>query len=206
MLRVYGFNESGNCYKVKLLLKQLCRQFEWVNIDILKKENRTPDFLAKNPHGKVPLLEIETGTFLWESNAILCYLSEGTNLLPNNRLEHAQTLQWLFFEQYSHAPNLAIARYITRYLGAASEYQQTLTAKRELGYVALDVMEKHLTTRQFFLGDRYTIADIALYAYTHVADEGGFDLTNYRFIKTWLELVRTQPNHITMNSLEQAFL
>lgn len=198
MLKVYGDHESGNCYKVKLLLTQLGQPFDWVNIDILKKESRTPEFLAKNPNGKIPLLEVEPGVYLAESNAILHYLAEGTAFLPNDRLQHAQVLQWLFFEQYSHEPYIATSRYIVRYLGTPPEYEKVLAEKRTPGYAALNVMQQHLATRRFFVAERYTIADIALYAYTHVANEGGFDVACYPAVTQWLERVRGEPGHVGM--------
>ncbi len=201
MLKVYGDHNSGNCYKVKLLLTQLAQSFQWVNVDILKQESRTPEYLEKNPNGKIPLLEIEPKVYLAESNAILHYLSEGTPLLPSDRLLHAQVLQWLFFEQYSHEPYIATARYIVRYLGSPPEYAKALAEKRAPGYAALDVMEGHLTSRPFFVGARYTIADIALYAYTHVAHEGGFELSRYKRVNGWLERVRNQPDHVPMEPL-----
>ena len=201
MLKVYGDHNSGNCYKVKLLLTQLGEPFEWVDVDILKKESRTPEFLAKNPNGKIPLLEIEPGVYLAESNAILHYLSEATPLLPSDRLQHAQVLQWLFFEQYSHEPYIATARYIVRYLGNPPEYVERLVEKHAPGYAALNIMENRLAHRSFFAAERYTIADIALYAYTHVAHEGGFDLSRYKNVNGWLERVRNQRDHVPMEPL-----
>jgi glutathione S-transferase len=198
MLKVYGDHHSGNCYKVKLLLTQLGEPFEWIDIDILKKESRTPEFLAKNPNGKIPVLELEPGVNLAESNAILHYLAEGSAFLPSGRLQHAQVLQWLFFEQYSHEPYIATSRYIVRYLGTPPAYEKALAEKRASGYAALDVMQQHLATRRFFVAERYTIADIALYAYTHVADEGGFDLARYPAVTQWLERVRGEPGHVGM--------
>lgn len=198
MYRLYEFSPSGNAYKVRLLLTQLEIAFERVEMDILKGETRTPEFIAKNPNGRIPVLEIQPGLFLSESNAILFYLSEGTQYLPNDRLERAQVLQWLFFEQYSHEPNIATSRFWISILGKASEYQDALNKKRELGYAALEVMEKHLIDHTFFVGERYTIADIGLFAYTHVAHEGGFDLTRFPAIKAWLERVEAQPKHITI--------
>lgn len=198
MFKVYGDYYSGNCYKVMLLLTQMRQPFEWIHVDILKKETRAPEFLTKNPNGKIPLLEIEPDVFLAESNAILHYLSEGTDFLPTGKFEHAQVLQWLFFEQYSHEPYIATSRYIIRYLGAPPEHKKALEEKRLPGYAALDVMEKHLTNHRYLVGERYTIADIGLYAYTHVASEGGFDLSKYRGIRAWLERVKSQPSHITM--------
>jgi glutathione S-transferase len=201
MLKVYGDHNSGNCYKVKLLLTQLAQPFQWANVDILKHESRTPEYLEKNPNGKIPLLEIEPGIYLAESNAILHYLSAGTPLLPSDRLLHAQVLQWLFFEQYSHEPYIATARYIVRYLGSPPDYAKTLAQRRAPGYAALDVMEGHLATRPFFVGARYTIADIALYACTHVAHEGGFELSRYKSVNAWLERVRNQRDHVPMGNV-----
>lgn len=199
MLKVYGDHNSGNCYKIKLLLSQLGQPFQWVNVNILRRESRTREYLEKNPNGKIPLLEIEPGVYLAESNAILHYLGEGTPSLPSDRLLHAQVLQWLFFEQYSHEPYIATARYIVRYLGSPPDYAKTLAEKRAPGYAALGVMEAHLASRPFFVGGRYTIADIGLYAYTHVAHEGGFELSRYRNINSWLERVRSQPDHVPMD-------
>ncbi|MGH8614079.1 MAG: glutathione S-transferase family protein [Gammaproteobacteria bacterium] len=201
MLRVYGDLQSGNCYKVKLLLVHLGQPHEWVHVDILKKATRTPDFLAKNPNGRIPLLEIREGLYLPESNAILNYLADGTPLLPSERLLRAQVLQWMFFEQYSHEPYIAVARYIIRYLGRPKEYETKLQEKLQPGYAALDVMERHLVQRRFFVGEQYTIADIALFAYTHVAHEGGFDLSRFLAVNAWLGRVSNQPGHVTMSSL-----
>ena len=198
MLKIYGVLRSGNCYKVRLLLTQLGLPFEWVEVDILQGQSRTADFLARNANGKVPVLEIEAGQFLPESNAILHYLSDGTQYLPTDRLEHAQVLQWLFFEQYSHEPYIATSRFIVSFLGKAEEYREELEKKRGAGYAALDVMEEHLTRRDFFVGEHYTIADIGLYAYTHVAHEGGFELGRYSSINAWLDRVRNQPSHVAM--------
>ncbi|MFB8791044.1 MAG: glutathione S-transferase family protein [Potamolinea sp.] len=196
MLRLYEFLPSGNCYKVRLLLTQLGIPFEKVELDILQGETRTPDFLRKNLNGRIPVLEIEPGKFLAESNAILFYLSEGTQFLPNDSWKKAQVLQWLFFEQYSHEPYIATSRFWLFYSGKAEEYREVINQKREPGYAALKVMETHLTNHQFFVGECYTIADIGLFAYTHVADEGGFDLTRFPAIQAWLERVKTQPQHI----------
>lgn len=198
MFKVYGVLKSGNCYKVRLILTQLGLPFEWVELDILQGQSRTPDFLAKNANGKVPVLEIGSGQFLAESNAILHYLSDGTQYLPTDRLEHAQVLQWLFFEQYSHEPYIATSRFIVSFLGKAEEYKENLEKKREAGYAALEVMEEHLTGRKFFVAGQYTIADIGLYAYTHVAHEGGFELKRFSAINAWLDRVRNQPNHVAM--------
>jgi glutathione S-transferase len=196
MLRLYDYLDSGNGYKVRLLLTQLGVPFTLIEIDILKGESRTPEFLRKNPNGRIPVLELENGQFLAESNAILFYLAEGSPFLPTDRYERAQVLQWMFFEQYSHEPNIATSRFWLRHLEITSERRIALEQKRQLGYAALNVMEKHLAERSFFVGHRYTVADIALYAYTHVAHEGGFELSNYPHIRAWLERIRRQPNHV----------
>ncbi|HEY9674663.1 MAG TPA: glutathione S-transferase family protein [Waterburya sp.] len=198
MLRLYDFLPSGNGYKVRLLLTQLGIPFERVEVNILTGESRTPEFLRKNSNGRIPVLEIEKGKFLAESNAILFYLSEGTEFFPDDSFERAQVMQWLFFEQYSHEPYIATSRYWISVLGKADEYQQAIAQKRESGYAALSVMEKHLTDWSFFVGNRYTIADIGLFAYTHVADEGGFELTPFPAIQAWLERVKAQPRYISI--------
>lgn len=196
MLRLYDFLPSGNGYKVRLLLTQLGISFERVEINILTGESRTPEFLKKNANGRIPVLQLESGEFLAESNAILFYFSEDTEFLPADKLLRAQVLQWLFFEQYSHEPNIATSRFWLSILNKADEYQEALEQKRKAGYAALAVMEQHLEKRQFFVGDRYSIADIGLFAYTHVADEGGFDLAKFPAIQAWIERVKAQPNHI----------
>jgi glutathione S-transferase len=197
-LKVYGDVWSGNCYKVKLVLTRLQLPFEWVPVDIMKGESRTPGFLAKNPNGRVPLLELDDGTTLAESNAILWYLAEGTPLVPGDRLGRAQALQWMFFEQYSHEPNIATARFIVRYLGNPPERRAALAAKMAPGYAALGVMETHLKERDWFAGGNCSVADIALYAYTHCAADGGFDLGRFPAIRSWLARVESQPFHVPM--------
>jgi glutathione S-transferase len=196
MLRLYDYLPSGNGYKVRLLLTQLGLPFARSELDILKGETRTPEFLQKNLNGRIPVLEIAPGQLLAESNAIMFYLAEGTAFLPPDRWERAQVLQWLFFEQYNHEPNIATSRFWLMHGELTEERRAALPQKRTLGYAALDVMEKHLSGCTFFVGERYSIADIALYAYTHVAHEGGFDLGRYPPIRAWLERVRTQPRHI----------
>jgi glutathione S-transferase len=195
VVRLYDYLPSGNGYKVRLLLHQLGIPFERVEMDILRGETRTPEFLAKNPNGRIPTLELEDGTHLAESNAILCYLADGTPFLPADRLERARVLQWMCFEQYSHEPNIATVRF-WYHRELTDERRALLPAKRELGEAALRVMDGHLRTRRFFVGESYTVADIALYAYTHVADEGGFELAPHRAIRDWLERVRAQPGHV----------
>jgi len=195
MYRLYDFLESGNGYKVRLLLHQLKVPFERIELDITKGETRTPDFLAKNPNGRIPTLELEDGTFLFESNAIQFYLAEGTPFLPDDRLGRAQVLQWMFFEQYSHEPYIAVIRYWT-HVGELDAHRDELQGRFERGEAALGVMDGWLEKRDFFVGGSYSIADIALYAYTHVAHEGGFDLSTYPAIRRWLERVAAQPGHI----------
>ncbi|HYD46852.1 MAG TPA: glutathione S-transferase family protein [Terriglobales bacterium] len=196
MLRLHDYLDSGNGYKVRLLLHQLGLPFELVEHDILTGATRTAEFLAKNPNGRIPVLELDNGVFLPESNAILFHLAEGTAFLPRDRLERAQVLQWMFFEQYSHEPNIATSRFWLRHLEITPERRLALEQKKVAGDAALAVMERHLAARQFFVGERYTIADIALYAYTHVAAEGGFDLEPYPAVRAWLTRVRAQPAHV----------
>jgi glutathione S-transferase len=199
MLRVYGDVNSGNCFKVKLVLHQLDIPYTWQHVDILKKQSRTPEFLAMNPTGKIPLVELDNRVFLPESNAILHYLADGSALLPTDRLDRARVLQWLFFEQYNHEPSVATARYIVRYLGRPVEHEQLLQRKIAEGIQALGIMEQHLVSRAFFAADRYSIADIALYAYTHVAHEGDIDLGPFPAIRSWMDRVRSQPRYVGMN-------
>ena len=194
-LRLYDYLESGNGYKVRLLLHQLGVPFERVELDIVKGETRTPAFLGKNPNGRIPTLELEDGTCLPESNAILWYLAEGTPFLSGERLARAQALSWMCFEQYSHEPNIATLRFWT-HAGFLEQRAALVPGKREAGVAALGVMEGHLARRAFFVGERYTIADIALYAYTHVAEEGGFALAAYPAIRAWLARVAGQPRHV----------
>ena len=197
MLRLYDYLESGNGYKVRLLLHQLAIPFERVELDILRGETRTEAFLAKNPNGRIPTLELDDGTCLPESNAILWYLAEGTPFLPEDRLQRAQVLSWMCFEQYSHEPNIATLRFWT-HAGFLDQRAALVPGKREAGVAALGVMEGHLAKRAFFAAERYTIADIALYAYTHVAEEGGFPLAPYPAIRAWLARVAAQPRHIAI--------
>lgn len=198
MFRLYDFLPSGNGYKIRLLLTQLEIPFERIEVDILKGESRTLEFLTKNPNGRIPTLEIKPGKFLAESNAILFYLAEETPFLPTDRWERAQVLQWMFFEQYSHEPNIATSRFWLQHFDLTEERRKALEQKRELGYAALTVMERHLSQHTFFVAEQYSIADIALYAYTHVADEGGFDLSRFSAILSWLDRVRAHPKHILM--------
>jgi glutathione S-transferase len=198
MLTVYGMADSGNCYKVKLALEQLKRAHRWVEVSTTRGETRTAAFLARNPNGQVPTLELEDGSFLPESGAILHYLAEGTPLLPADRLPRARVLQWMFFEQYSHEPCIAVARAILRYQPPDSPRRAELPRLQERGRKALAVMEQHLAKEPFLAAGRYTIADIALYAYTHCAADGGFDLAAYPAVNAWLARVRAQPGHVPL--------
>jgi glutathione S-transferase len=198
MFTVFGMADSGNCYKVRLALEQLGLPYGWVEIDPGAGDTRTPEFLAMNPNGKVPALQLEDGTFLAESNAILNYLAEGTRLMPQGRLERAQVLQWMFFEQYSHEPYVAVARAILRYQPPDSPRRAELPRLHERGRQALAVMDGHLARQPYFVAERYSIADIALYAYTHCAGDGGFDLSAYPALTGWLQRVRSQPRHVPL--------
>lgn len=198
MFRVYGDHRSGNCYKVKLMLHLLDRPYEWVPVDLTSGETRSEAFRAINPNGKIPVLQLEDGTNLWESNAILNYLADGSTFLPSDPRLRTQVLQWQFFEQYSHEPFIAVARYIKVYLGMPEERREEYEAKQLDGYHALNVMEQQLLRTPYLVGDHYSIADVALYAYTHVAEEGGFDLGGYPAIRQWLQRVASHPRHVGM--------
>ena len=199
--QVHGVSASGNCYKVRLVLEQLGLPYVWHEVDMMNGATRTDSFKRLNPNGKVPVLVIDDETTLSESDAILCYLAEGTPLLPTDRLERAQALQWMFFEQYSHEPNVAVARFILQFLKRPDDAR--LPERIAGSYRALDVMERHLATRTYFVGERYTVADIALYAYTHVAAEANVDLSRYPAIRAWLERVRREPRHVEMPGVDQ---
>ncbi len=197
--RLYSMQDSGNCWKPRVAMHQLGIDFEIVDTDILKGESRTPDFLAKNLNGRVPTLELPDGRFLAESNAMLVYLGEGTDLMPLDRYARAQAFQWMFFEQYSHEPYIATARFWRSIKKDTSTVEQFLPVWEQRGNDALGVMERHLADNAFFVGDTYSIADIALYAYTHVADEGGFSLEPYPNVRAWLERVAATPRFVPMS-------
>ncbi|GAB1541505.1 glutathione S-transferase family protein [Scytonema sp. NUACC21] len=199
MLRLYEFNLSGNCYKVRLLMKQLEIAFERVELDFIKKENRNIEFLNKNPQSRVPVLELESGEFLLESNAIMFYLSKGTQLFPDDRLEQSKVMQWLFFEQYSLMPYIGSCRYWMTILNKANEFHDVIAEKQKSGYAALSVMEQHLHSQDFFVGNRYTIADICLFAYTHIAHESGYNISEFSAIQAWIERVKSQPHYIDIS-------
>lgn len=197
-MKIYGDIQSGNCYKIKLLVEILSIDHEWIVVDILKGETQSPEYRVKNPAGKIPLLELDDGRTLSESNAILNYLATDSVLLPNNPFIRAKILQWQFFEQYSHEPYIAVARFIAKYLGLPADRLEEYKQKQDGGHKALKVMEQQLSTTPYLVGDELTIADISLYGYTHVADEGGFDLTNYPSINAWIERIQATPNYVGM--------
>jgi glutathione S-transferase len=200
MLKLHEYAASGNCYKIRLLLNQLGTAYQRVPTDIHRGESRTPEFLAINPVGKIPVLEIIPGQYLPESNAIIYYLADGTNFFPQDRWERAQVMQWLFFEQFSHEPNIATVRYWISIAKIADQHKEAIAEKQALGYAALQVIEQHLTKHDYFVGNRYSIADISLYAYTHVAEEGDFDLSKFPAILAWFDRIVSQPNYITISA------
>lgn len=198
MYKVFGDMLSGNCYKIKLLMQFLEIEHKWIHVDILANETHTEEFKRMNPNARIPVVELSDGNYLWESNAILNYLAEGTDFLPHEKYERAKVLQWQFFEQYSHEPYIATARYINKYLGLPKEREAEYRSKQVGGHKALSVMEKHLTEHRFFLGASVTIADISLYAYTHVANEGGFDLAEYVHIQRWFRDFESISGYVKM--------
>jgi glutathione S-transferase len=198
-MRLYDYLESGNGYKCRLLLTLLGIPFERLELDIMKGETRTPEFLEINPNGRIPVLELDDGRTLSESGAILFYLAEGTPFLPDDRFERGEVLQWMFFEQYSHEPYVAVARFWLHILQMTEEQEKALPEKHARGHAALGVMDRHLADHDYIAAGRYTIADIALYAYTHVAHEGGFDLAGYPAIGAWLGRVAAHLGHIPID-------
>ncbi len=199
-MRIYGDALSGNCYKIQLLAHHLDVTLDWVAMDIVAGDTQTDDYLKKNAAGKIPLLELEDGRKLTESNAILNYIADGTSLLPSDAWQRAQILSWQFFEQYSHEPYIAVARFINLYLGLPDDRLEEYRAKQAGGHKALAVMEAHLSNNDYLAGDQMSIADISLYAYTHVAHEGGFDLAQYPRISAWLNRIESQPKHLAMQN------
>jgi glutathione S-transferase len=196
---LYNSQTSGNCYKVRLLFAHLGIEYERQELDVVDRSNRPEVLGGLNPALRVPTLVLDDGRSMSESNAIINYFAEGTPYLPEDRFERAQVLQWQFFEQYDHEPNIAVARFLVAYSGR-NPSESDLEAQRRGGYRALDAMEGHLADRQFLVGERYSIADISLYAYTHVANEGGFDLSGYPAINGWLERVAAQPGHVPITA------
>jgi len=200
-MKLYDDPISGNGYKGRLLLVLLSKSYEYVPMNILRGETRTEEFLQKNPNGRIPVLETDDGQYIAESNAILFFLAQGTSYWPSEKIHQAQVMQWLFFEQYSHEPNIATSRFWLKCkaLEDTAFNRELLAKKQEAGRAALSVMEKHLASRMFLVGEQYSIADIALYAYTHVAHEGGFDLSQYPAVSAWLGRISMQPKHITID-------
>lgn len=199
MYTLYGMQDSGNCYKLRLAMAQLGISYDQVEIDIFKGESRTAAFLEINPNGRIPVLKLDDGKLLPESNAALFYLAEGTPLLPDDRYARAQTLQWMFFEQYSHEPYIAVARFWRKFIADGEEQKKDRFPEwMDRGYAALNVMNRHLADRAYFVGDTYSIADIALYAYTHVAHEGGFSLQQFGHVRAWIDRIAGQAGHVEM--------
>ena len=203
MISVYGFSPSGNCHKLRMLLSHLGSEHRWIETDSAHGATRTPEYLSKNPNGKVPMIELDDGPLqdsrvMVESNAILCWLADGTPYFAGDAWQRAQTLSWMFFEQYSHEPFIAVARFICGWAPLDSPRRAELPKLRERGHQALVVMEKHLVANEWFSATGYGIADIALFGYTHCADEGGFDLDVYPAIRAWLDRVRAQSGFVAM--------
>ena len=198
MLTLYDYPDSGNGYKVRLALHQLGVPHRLITVDIMRGESRTPGFLALNPNGRVPLLALEDGSYLPESNAIFCYVARGSALLPDDPIAHAHALSWLFFEQYSHEPYVAVARFLLRHRAPSAERQAELDRRLPRAHEALDVMERHLAATPYFVAGRYGVADIALYAYTHRAHEASISLAPYPAIRAWIERIEAQPGWVPM--------
>ena len=197
-LKIYGDSRSGNCYKIQLLCSEMGVDYDWEEVDIIAGDTRTPQFLAMNANGKIPLLALPDGRYLPESNAILFYLADGSEFFAGDAYARAEILQWMFFEQYSHEPNIATSRFIIKYLGNPADRQSGLEEKKIGGYKALEIIEQQLRRHAFIAGDNYNIADIALFAYTHVADEGGFKLDDYGAIREWITTIKGRPNFVPM--------
>ena len=201
-MKIYGDHQSGNCYKLQLVASFLGITYEWIQLDIKNGDTKTESFLKLNPNGKIPILVLDDGKVLTESNAILNYLAEGSEFLPKDPYLRAKVLQWQFFEQYSHEPYIAVARFIQHYLGIPEERRVEYQSKQSGGHKALKVMEIQLEKTPYLIGDFMTIADISMFAYTHVANEGGFDLSQYPKINQWIERIKNQKKFIPMKSID----
>jgi len=199
-VRLYNSQLSGNCYKVRLLLTLLGIPFERIEVDVTDRSNRRELLGGKNPALRVPTLELDDGEHLAESNAILWYLADGTPYLPGDPLEQARVLQWMFFEQYEVEPSLAVARFWISILGERETYAAELEAKWRAGNRALAALDEHLADREWLVGDGFSIADISLYGYTHVAEEGGFELGQYPAVQGWLARVASRPGHVPIGA------
>jgi glutathione S-transferase len=198
VITVYGYSPSGNCHKLRMLLGHLGREHHWIEIDSAHGATRTPQYLAKNPNGRVPMIELDDGRSMVESNAILAWLADGTKYFAGDAWQRAQTLSWMFFEQYSHEPYVAVARFICGWTPIDSPRRAELPKLRERGHQALGVMEQHLAANEWFSSLGYGVADIALFAYTHCANDGGFSLAAYPAVCAWLDRVRAQPGFVPM--------
>jgi glutathione S-transferase len=199
-LLLYDSPVSGNCYKVRLLFAHLGIPYERRELSVVDRSNRSEVLGDLNPAQRVPTLVLDDGRSLGESGAILWYFAEGTEFVPEDRYERAQMLQWMFFEQYDHEPALAVVRFWVAYSGRPEAFAERLEERTAAGYRALDAMERHLDGREVFVGDRLSLADIALYAYTHVAHEGGFQLDSYPSIGAWLDRVAAEPRHVPIDA------
>ncbi|CAM4262023.1 glutathione S-transferase family protein [Vibrio neonatus] len=195
-MKVYGDLQSGNCLKVKMLLSFLQIEHEWIHVDILNGESKTDSFLTKFPNGKIPAVELDDGRYLCESNAILGFFAEDTSLLPHDSFQKAKVYEWLFFEQYSHEPYIAVARFIQKYLGMPEERRDEYLSLQAGGNKALQLMDNQLSQTTYLVGNEMTIADIALYAYSHIADEGGFDLNRYPAVQRWCRQIQSMPRYV----------
>jgi len=201
MLTLYDNNDSGNGYKVRLLLAWLGTDYHYVDLDIFGGASRTPEFLARNPIGRIPTLELDDGTHLAESGAILYYLAEDSPYWPQSRRDRADVLKWMFFEQYSHEPYIAVLRSWSRH-GEITQQKRDQWGEREAkGYEALGIMEGRLEGHDFLVGDRPTIADIALFAYTHVADQGGYDLARFPAVQAWIDRIKGLRGHVSIDAV-----
>jgi glutathione S-transferase len=198
MIKFYGMTGSGNCWKPTVLMTMLGIEFENIEIDMLGGETRRAPYLALNPNGRVPLLQLSDGRLLAESNAMLCYLAEGTPYFPPSGYDSAKVLEWMFFEQYSHEPYIATVRFWIHYRGKREEWRDKIAEASAKGYAALGVMETALQKNPYLAGDTFTIADIALYAYTHVADQGDFDLAPYPAVLAWMQRCAQQPRFYSL--------
>ena len=199
-MKIYGDVRSGNCYKLKLLCALLSIEHDWIAVDILQGETRSDSFLAMNPSGQIPVCVTADGEVITQSNAILYYLGQGSRFWPSGKLAKTRVLEWQFFEQYSHEPGIAVARFIMLYQGMPAERQAEYHAKLKVGYRALDVMEAQLKKQEFLVGEACSLADISLYAYTHVAHEGGFDLSTYPSINAWIARIQALDGYVGMGA------
>ena len=198
-MKIYGDAKSGNCYKLKLLCALLSIEHEWIAIDILRGESRSDEFLAMNPNGQIPVCVTDDGAILTQSNAILYYLGQGSDYWPDDKLDQTRVLEWQFFEQYTHEPSIAVARFIKLYQGMPADRQDEYNAKLKAGYRALAVMERRLQQYDYLVNSGASLADISLYAYTHVAHEGGFDLSPYTAINAWISRLQALPGYLSMD-------